>query len=199
MILVQPMWRKLLRTITKHNPHLSVMTPIIWKRGRFGTFRKHSINLPWWNLFGYIKKKLGWVWWRFLTSLTASLPLPYKEKSPWYVCAFDLANCGNISLVPYPLITISELTVANHRSITSLHVPYGFASSYIKSIHLRNEINLIVLLLLSVFIFLITLFFIYISLFHFVYGERLWKGEKGDELYYFFLGIYELRGDEVWK
>jgi len=110
------------------------------------------------------------------------------------VCAFDLANCGNISLVPYPLITISELTVANHHSITSLHVPYGFASSYIKSIHLRNEINLIVLLLLSVFIFLITLFFIYISLFHFVYGERLWKGEKGDELYYFFRNIRVERG-----
>lgn len=114
-------------------------------------------------------------------------PTSSTKRNPRDMCVLLIsANCGNISLVPYPLITISELTVTNHRSITSLHVPYGFASSYIKSIHLRNEINLIVLLLLSVFIFLITLFFIYRSLFHFVHGERFWKGETGDELYYFF-------------
>jgi len=111
------------------------------------------------------------------------------------VCAFDLANCGNISLVPYPLITISELTVANHRSITSLHVPYGFASSYIKSIHLRNEINLIVLLLLSVFIFLITLFFyLHIPFPLCIWRKALKRRERWWALLFFFRNMRVERG-----
>lgn len=92
-------------------------------------------------------------------------PTSNTKRNPLDMCMLLItANCGNISLVPYPLITISELTATNHRSITSLHVPYGFVNSYIKSIHLRNEINLIVLLLLSVFIFNNPILFFYLHI-----------------------------------
>lgn len=104
-------------------------------------------------------------------------PTSNTKRNPRDMCVLLItANCGNISLVPYPLITISVLTATSHHSITSLHVPYGFANSYIKSIHLRNEINLIVLLPLSVFIFLITLF-----VFLFTYPFSTLYIEKGFE------------------